>query len=76
MDLEVAIHGLLADAAGRLALGIEALGQLGDRLLEAGGNCGEVPIVIGDQGRLGLGGEMVGQVEGAGGQGITSSGLG
>ena len=35
VDLQVAVHRLLADAAGRLALGVEAVGQVGDRLLEA-----------------------------------------
>jgi hypothetical protein len=35
VDLQVAVHRLLADAAGRPALGVEAVGQVGDRLLEA-----------------------------------------
>ena len=63
VDLVVAVHGLLAGAAGVLALGVEAVGQVGDRLLEALGDPGEVLLVGGDQGRVGLGGEVVGQVE-------------
>ena len=33
VDLQVPVQRLLPDAAGRLALGVEAVGQLGDRLL-------------------------------------------
>ena len=58
------------DAAGRLALGVEAVGQVGDRLLEALRDGREVLLVAGDQRRVGLGGEVVGKVERAGRQGI------
>ena len=57
VDLHVPLHRLLADAAGRLALGIEAVGQLGDRLLEALRDGREMLLVAGDQRRVGLGGE-------------------
>ena len=70
VDLQVAVQRLLADAAGRLALGVEPVGQVGDRLLEALRDGGEVLLVVGDQGRVGLGGEAVGEVERAGGQGV------
>ena len=70
VDLHVPVHRRLAHAAGRLALGIEAIGQLGDRLLEALRDGREVLLVAGDQRRVGLGGEVVGKVERAGGQGI------
>ena len=56
VDLHVPVHRLLADAAGRLALGIEAVGQVGDRLLEALRDGREVLLVAGDQRRVGLGG--------------------
>ena len=68
VDLHVPVHRLLADAAGRLALGVEAVGQVGDRLLEALRDGREVPLVAGDQRRVGLGGEAVGKVERAGSQ--------
>ena len=61
---------LLAGAAGRPALGVEAVGQVGDRLLEALRDGREVLLVGGDQRRVGLGGEVVGKVERAGGQGV------
>ena len=35
VDLQVPLQGLLATAAGRHALGVESVGQVGDRLLEA-----------------------------------------
>ena len=56
VDLHVPVHRLLAYAAGRLALGIEAAGQVGDRLLEALRDGREVLLVAGDQRRVGLGG--------------------
>jgi hypothetical protein len=68
VDLHVPVHRLLAYAAGRLKLGIEAAGQLGDRLLEALRDGREVLLVAGDQRRVGLGGEAVGKVKRAGGQ--------
>ena len=70
VDLHVPVHRLLADAAGRLALGIEAVGQVGDRLLEALRDGREVLLVAGDQRRVGLGGEAVGKVKRAGSQGV------
>src|SRR6202035_1072465 len=70
VDLHVPVHRLLAYAAGRLALGIEAVGQVGDRLLEALRDGREVLLVAGDQRRVGLGGEVVGKVERAGSQGV------
>jgi hypothetical protein len=73
VDLDVPVHCRLAFAAGRLELGIEAVGQVGDRLLEALRDGREVLLVAGDQGRVGLGGEMVAKVECAGSQGFASS---
>ena len=70
VDLQVPVQRLLADAAGRLALGIEAVGQVGDRLLEALRDGREVLLVAADQRRVGLGGEAVGKVKRAGGQGV------
>ncbi len=69
VDLHVAVHRLLAYAARRLARGIETVGQVGDRLLEALRDGREVLLVAGDQRRVGLGGEVVGKVERAGCQG-------
>jgi hypothetical protein len=68
VDLQIPVHRRLADAAGRLACGIEAVGQVDDRLLEALRDGREVLLVAGDQGRVGLGGEVVGKVERAGDQ--------
>ena len=70
VDLHVPVHRLLAYAAGRFALGIEAAGQVGDRLLKALRDGREVQLVAGDQRRVGLGGEVAGKVERAGRQGI------
>src|SRR3954454_18733711 len=67
MDLQVPVHRLLADAAGGPSLGIEALGQICDRLLEALRHGGEMLLVPGDQPRLSLGREMLGKVECTGG---------
>ncbi len=75
VDLHVPVHRLLADAAGSLALGLEAVGQGGDRLLEALRNGREVLFVGGDQRRVGLGAEVVGQVEGTGRQMVHVSRL-
>ena len=68
MDLQVAVHRLLADATGCLALGSEPIGQVRDRLLEALRDGSEVLLVAVDQRRFGLGGEALGQVEGARGR--------
>ena len=70
VDLHVPVHRLLADAAGRPALGVEAVGQVGDRLLEALRDGREVLLVAGDQRRVGLADEVVGKVERAGSQGV------
>jgi hypothetical protein len=78
VDLHVPVHRPLADAARRLPLGIEAAGQVGDRLLEALRDGREMLLVGGDQSRVGLGREVVGKVKRAGRQRIhgISSGLG
>jgi len=70
VDLHVPVQRLLAQAAARAALGIEAGGQIGDRPLEAFRDGRDVPLVAGDQRRVGLGGEPAGKVKRAGGQGI------
>jgi len=57
-------------AAGCQAHGIEAAGQLGDRLHEALRDGREMLLVAGDQRRVGLGGEVVGRVKRAGSQGV------
>jgi len=78
VDLHVPVQRLLADAAGRLALGIEAIGQVGDRLLEALRDGREVPLVAGDQRRVGLGGQSAGKIKRTSGQrihGISSGTL-
>jgi hypothetical protein len=76
VDLQVPVERLLARAARRLALGVEAVGLLGDRALQALRDGREVPLVVGDQRRVGLGGEMVGKIECAGGQGSSPRSLG
>ena len=68
MDLHVPVHRRLAYAAGRLALSLEAAGQLGDRLLEALRDGREVLLVAGDQRRVGLGREVGGKVKRAASQ--------
>ncbi len=70
VDLHVPVHRRLADAAGRPELGLDAAGQVGDRLLEALRDGREVPLVAGDQRRVSLGGETIGQVESTGSQGV------
>jgi hypothetical protein len=60
MDLHVPIHRRLASAAGFPACGIETVGDVGDRLLEALSDGREVLLVAGDQRRVGLEGEAVG----------------
>ena len=66
VDLHVPVQRLLADAAGRLALRVEAARQVGDRLLEALCDGREVLLVVADQPRVGLGGEPVWKVKRAG----------
>ena len=68
VNLHVPVHRLLAYAAGRLALGIQALGQVGDRLRQARSDGREVLLVTGDQSRVGLGVEAAGKVKRAGSQ--------
>ncbi|ESU46960.1 hypothetical protein P376_5063 [Streptomyces sp. HCCB10043] len=77
VDLHVPVHRRPARPAGRAARGREPFGELGDRLFQAVGDGREVLLVLGDQRRVGLGGEPVGEVERAGGQGchVVSSDL-
>ena len=63
VDLQVPVQRLLPDATGGPALGVEPLGDLGDRLLQALGEVREVLLVGRDERRGGLGGELVGKVE-------------
>lgn len=70
VDLHVPVHRLPAQAAGRPAQVVEAVGQFGDRLLEALAEGREVLLVAADQRRVGLGGETAGKVERARGQGV------
>jgi hypothetical protein len=63
VDLHVPFHRLGAHAAWRLALGLEAAGELGDRLLQALRDGRELLLVAGDQRRVGLGGETLGKVK-------------
>jgi len=63
VDLHVPVQRLLADSARRLAFGVEAVGQVGDRLLEALRDGREVLLVDGDQRRIGLGTETVGKIK-------------
>jgi hypothetical protein len=70
VDLHIPVHRRLAYAAGRPALGIEAVGQVGDRLLEALRDGREVPLIAGDQRRVRLGGEAVRKVKRTGSQGV------
>jgi hypothetical protein len=77
VDLHVSVHRLLAYATGRLALRIDAVGQVGNRPVEALRNGREVLLVAGDQRRVDLGNEPVGKVKRTGRQRIldVSSGL-
>ena len=68
VDLLVALQALRARLGRRPALGVEPVGQVRDRLLEALREGREVLLVPGDQRRVGLGGEVVGKVERRGGQ--------
>ncbi len=74
MDLDVPVHRGPAGAAGCAEDGVEAVGGLGDRPLQALRDGREVPLVRADQGRVRLGGETVGKVEHAGGGGGHGSG--
>jgi hypothetical protein len=70
VDLLVPVHRLPALATGRLARHVEPVGEIRDRLGEALGDGREVLLIAADQRRFGLGSEVLGQVERAGGQGI------
>ena len=56
------VGGLLAGAAGGAALGVEATGEVGDRLLETLPDGREVHLVSGNQCGVVLGGEVLGKV--------------
>ena len=73
VDLQVPVQRLLADAAGRPALGVEAVGQVGDRLLEALRDGREVLLVAGDQRRVGLGARWSGRSNALVVRGFTAS---
>src|SRR5690606_41429105 len=60
VDLLVAVQCRLPSAAGGTAGRVEAVGEVGDRPLQARGDRREVPFVGGGQRRVGLGGEVVG----------------
>ena len=75
VDLLVTVHRLLPGASGRLELDRQPLGEVGDRVLQARLDGGEVRLVGGDQRRVCLGREPVGQVERAGGHGVHSGQL-
>ena len=68
MDLQVPVHRLLAEAAGRRALHLETVHQVADRLREGVRDSREMPLVAGNQCRVRLGCEMVREVERAGRQ--------
>jgi hypothetical protein len=71
VDLQIPVQRLLALAFGRSTLGIEAVGQVGDRLPEALGDRRKVLLVSGDERRGGLGDETVGKIKRAGNQGCS-----
>jgi hypothetical protein len=70
VDLEVAVQRGLPGAAGKLARSIQSGGEAGRRLLEALGDGREVLLVARDEGRVGLRGQVRGQVEHSRGQGF------
>ena len=63
VHLEVTVEGRLPGAGRREPGRVEAVGQVGDRLLEAALDRGEVALVGGDQRRVGLVGQVLGKVE-------------
>ena len=63
VDLLVAVQRLLSSPPRCPALGVQTVGQVGDRLLEALRHRREVLLVRGDQRRVGLGGQVLGEVE-------------
>ncbi len=74
VDLQVPVQRLLPDAAGRPAGGVRAAREVADRLLQAGGDGREVPLVGGDQRPIRLGGESVRKVEDTGGLAVHGDG--
>jgi hypothetical protein len=64
VHLLVALEGGLPLAARLLACGVEALGQVGDGVLETLRHRREVLLVVGDQGGVGLVGQVRGEGEG------------
>jgi hypothetical protein len=74
VDLHVPFHRLLTQATRRLARGVEAVGQVGHGMPEALRDGREVPLVLGDQGRVGLRAEVLGKVEGSDGHWAHVSG--
>jgi len=62
----------LATAAGLLPYDVETVGQVGDRLLEAVVDGGEVPFIDADQVRVRFRGEVAGEIERAESQDCSS----
>jgi hypothetical protein len=73
VNLQVPVQRLPARAAGGLALGVEAFGQVGDLLLEAHRDCCQVLLIPSNQRRVGLGDQMLGNLNAVVARGITSS---
>ncbi len=72
VDLLVPLQRSLPHLRRRAARGVQAVREVGDRVLEALRDGREVRLVARDHRRVGLGGQVVGEVEGArrhGGQG-------
>ncbi|HTF39482.1 MAG TPA: hypothetical protein VK754_02690 [Propionibacteriaceae bacterium] len=69
MNLQVPVQRLPARAAGSLALGVEAFGQVGDLLLQALRDGCQVLLIPSNQRRVGLGDKVLGKVERSCGQG-------
>ncbi len=69
VDLQIPIHRPPPRTPWGLALGVEAVRQVRDLLLQALRDGGEVLLVAGDQRRVGLGDQMLGKVERTGGHG-------
>ena len=69
MDLQVPVRCCPASAARGLAQTVEAVGQVRDLLLQGLSDGCKVPLVAGNQRRVGLGDKMIGKVERIGGHG-------